>query len=436
MDTKGLRETRKRLGEQANVILAKATAEARGLTPEETIEVDRVFAEVDRLKATIDRAERAADEDRAIVPASQAGMVPAPVVPAAETAIAVEARAFRRWAAYGAAALTVEERSALTFTPNGAGSEVVLSFAMTGGEIRMGRRAREARAPQTVTTTGGGYLIARAFSNELERAMLFYGGMLEAGRVIDTSTGAPMDWPTTDDTSNKGRLLAINTPATQTGIVFGNITFDAYKYSSDAVLVPVELMQDSAFDMDTLVGSMLGERLGRILNEHFTIGTGTNQPNGVVTAATVGKAGATGTATSVTYDDIVDLVYSVDRNYRANGRFMMADTAIKGIRKIKDTTGIPIWSVGAPLSGEPDTLLGYPITINNDVPAMAANAKSVLFGDFGKYLIRRVKDITLLRLNERWADAHQVGFLAFCRFDGDLLDAGTHPIKCFTNSAT
>jgi len=435
MNPKELREQRKRLAEQANGILAKAVAENRALSPEELEQVDKIHADVDRLKATIDRVERAIDEERAIVPESQR---PAPVAAAeAETALAVVgARAFRTWAAHGAAGLTPEERAALHVRPAGSGSEIVITFPTPAAELRLSRREREARVAQTITTTGGGYMIARQFSNELERAMLWYGGMIGTGRVIDTATGAPLDWPTSDDTTNTGRLLAINTAATQTGFTVGVVVFDAYKYSSDSVLVPVELMQDSAFDIDSLVGAMLGERLGRILNNHLTIGTGVSQPNGVVTASFLGKTGTTGQTTAVIYDDLVDLVYSVDRNYRGNAKFMMADASVAKIRKLKDSQNLPIWQAGSPTAGEPDLLLGYPIIINNDVPVMAANAKSILFGDFSKYIVRRVKDITLLRLNERYAESHQVGFLAFARFDGDLIDAGTHPIRHYANSAT
>ena len=154
-----------------------------------------------------------------------------------------------------------------------------------------------------------------------------------------------------------------------------------------------------------------------------------------VTASSVGKTGATGQTATVIYDDIVDLVYSVDKAYRQNAKFMMNDSTVKAIRKLKDGNGLPLWQPTLQ-AGEPDSLIGYPVVINNDVAAMAASAKSILFGDFKKYKVRRVKDVTLLRLVERYAEAHQVGFLAFARFDGDLLDAGTDPIKHYANPAS
>lgn len=428
MTTKALREQRKKLAEDANAILAKAVAESRAATPEELLAVDKMHADIDALKATIDRVEKTEAEERAIVPESQRQTPP---VDDRTGEVEARNRAFRKWATEGASALTSEETRALGgLKAANNGTEITLAF-------RNIHDAKKELRAQTVTTTGGGHIIADAFMARLEKSLLHFGGMINEAEVIDTATGSPLDWPTYDDTSQKGAILAINTAAAEQDIVFGQLVLDAFKYSSKQVKVPVELMQDAAFDMNSIVADVLGERLGRILNEHFTTGTGASQPNGVVTASSAGKTGATGQTVSVIYDDLVDLVYSVDKAYRSQGaKFMMADSSVKVIRKLKDGNALPIWNVGSPTAGEPDTLLGYPIVVNNDMAAMAANAKSIVFGALTKYKVRRVKDVTLLRLNERYADAHQVGFLAFARFDGDLLDAGTDPIKHYANSAT
>jgi HK97 family phage major capsid protein len=267
--------------------------------------------------------------------------------------------------------------------------------------------------------------------------------MLQAANVFDTATGAPFPWPTDNDTSNVGELLGINTGAALQDVVFGQVMFNSYKYSSKIVLVPIELLQDSYFDLNTFLAMKLGQRIGRIANQHFTTGTGTNQPGGVVTGATSGKVGTTGQTLTVIYDDLVDLVHAVDPGYRMNptARFMLADSSLKVIKKLKDTTGRPLWmpyegAVLDPGKKNPDTIMGYQYTINQDMATMAANAKSILFGDFDKYKIRRVMDMTILRLTERYADVGQVGFLVFARYDGQLVDAGTHPIQYYQNSAT
>jgi HK97 family phage major capsid protein len=299
------------------------------------------------------------------------------------------------------------------------------------------------RAAQTVTTTGGGFLIPQGFSDQLDDAVKAFGGMLQAAYVFNTETGATFPWPTDNDTGNVGELLGINTTAAQQDVTFGQVNFGAFKYSSKIVLVPIELLQDSYFDLNTFLALKLGQRIGRIANQHFTTGTGTGQPTGAVTGATAGKVGLTGQTLTVIYDDLVDLVHAIDPGYRMNptARFMLADSSLKVIKKIKDTTGRPLWmpyegAVLDPAKKNPDTIMGYQYTINQDMAAMAANAKSILFGDFDKYKIRRVMEMTLLRLTERYADVGQVGFLVFARYDGQLVDAGTHPIQYYQNSAT
>jgi HK97 family phage major capsid protein len=202
----------------------------------------------------------------------------------------------------------------------------------------------------------------------------------------------------------------------------------------------LELLQDSAIDVNATVMNMLGVRLGRAANTYLTIGTGTSQPKGVLTAATLGKAGLTGQTTTVIYADLVDLLFSVDKAYRDNpgARFMMNDSTFKAILKMVDSQNRPlILPYGAPLAGNiPVALFGKDITINNDVPAMGVSAKSILYGDFSKYMIRQLMQINIQRLVERYAEFGQVGFIGLMRLDGQLLDAGTHPICYYQNSAT
>ena len=149
----------------------------------------------------------------------------------------------------------------------------------------------------------------------------------------------------------------------------------------------------------------------------------------------LGKTGTTGQTTSVIYDDLVDLTHSVDPAYRAGAKFMMNDSSLKVVRKLKDSQNRPLWEPSVQ-AGVPDSLLGFPVVTNQDVATMAANAKSILFGRLDKYKTRIVKDVTILRLVERFAENLQVAFLLFMRADGALLDAGTNPVKYYANSAT
>jgi HK97 family phage major capsid protein len=296
-------------------------------------------------------------------------------------------------------------------------------------------REWERRAQSVGTDSEGGYTAPDETMRALEVALLRFGGMREVADIIRTESGQELPWPTLNDTGNTGAILAENTQVSEQAMTFSQLVLDAYKYTSKLVLVSVELLQDSSINIPEIVGTALGERIGRITNTHFTTGTGSSQPNGVVTASTQGKVGTTGQTTSVIYEDLVDLQHSVDPEYRQRARWMFADSTLKVIKKLKDGDDRPLWAAGIAVR-EPDTILGHPFTVNQAVAAMAANAKSILFGDFSKYKIRDVRNVTLLRLDERYADFHQVAFLAFSRHDGDLLDAGTHPVKHYANSAT
>jgi HK97 family phage major capsid protein len=174
----------------------------------------------------------------------------------------------------------------------------------------------------------------------------------------------------------------------------------------------------------------------------FTIGTGVSQPNGIDVAAATGVTAANGTSqvTAVIYDSLVNLQHSVDPDYRESGTcgFMFNDTTLREVRKIKDLQGRPIfvpgYETGAP-QGSPDRLLGSPITINQHMPSMAASAKSILFGDFKSYVIRDVMDVTMFRFTDSaYTKKGQVGFLAWMRSGGNLVDVGG--VKAFANAAS
>jgi HK97 family phage major capsid protein len=309
-------------------------------------------------------------------------------------------------------------------------NELSLRFAS-----RAPRTRDEARALGVASGSAGNYTVPEGFQRTLEEALLTYGGMRENATILRTDSGSDLPFPTVNDTAQKGAILAENTAASEQDVAFGQLIFNAYKYSSKMIRVSVELLQDSAFNLEEYLGRALGERIGRITNEHFTKGTGSSQPNGIVTAATLGKTGANGQTTSVTYADLIDLQHAVDPAYRHNAVWMLHDSTVKALKKLVDAENRPLWSSGVAL-GEPDTILGSRYVINQDMPVMAASAKSILYGDVSKYLIRDVSDIQLVRLNERYGEYHQVGFLAFSRHDGDLLDAGTNPVKYYANSAT
>jgi len=291
----------------------------------------------------------------------------------------------------------------------------------------------ERRTLSAIAGPAGAYtIVPMDLIRNLEINMLYYGGMLQVSEIIRTATGEPMLWPTADNTSIKGRRINQNTQvdlanAVTADPIFGAVQWQAWKYTSDAILVPYELLEDSVFNLPSVLGEMLGERLGRIQNTEFTTGTGASQPYGITVVAPVGVTTAVNNA--IAADELIDTVHSVDVAYRTpDAGFMFHDSTIKAIRKLKDGQGQYLWQAGLQ-QGRPDSLLSYTLTTNNDLAAIAASAVVGVFGQLSKYKVRQVNNVRLYRLQERFRDNDQDGFVAFVRADGNLLQAGTAPVK-------
>lgn len=287
-----------------------------------------------------------------------------------------------------------------------------------------------------VSGSTGGALRFDSFVGMLEVNMLHYGGMLQAADVMTTATGERMGWPTFDDTSNTGEQVGENQnvdnsgaggPVPTTGLVY----WDAYDFSSKVIKVPYSLLQDAFVDLPGYLASALGERLGRILNTKCTTGSGAATVKGIITAAT--NYGDTAGSGAVTFDDVISLEHSVDVAYRtADAGYMCHDSVLAYLRKLKDTGGQYLWQNGISV-GQPDRLNGYRLFINNDMASsVSAGNKVLLFGQLSKYKIRRVSGVRFYRLEEAYRSSDQDGFVAFLRADGNLLDAGTAPVKYLT----
>lgn len=388
-------------------------------------------AEIDKLNAILAEIE-AIDED--IATQSRLAKLAAEQTDALLNRVTVdpskqseESKAFRAFLAGGMAGLTREQFAAMQ--------------GRQSGDIRNAMTLPQA-AMSTTTPAEGGFTVATEYMRSLEVALKDFGGMLEAASSITTGSGAQMQFPTADPTAEVGAILAQNATTGRADTTFGNVAIDVYKYTSNDIALPLELVQDTFIDLEAYIREVLVMRLGRITNQHFTTGTGTGQPRGIVTAASLGKTGTTGQTLSVIYDDLVDLEHSVDPAYRrmAGAGFMMHDTSLRVVRKIKDTQGRPIFVPGYEQGnpgGAPDRLLNRPIYINQDMPVMAANAKSILFGAYRKYVIRRVMDLTMWRFTDSaFSRLGQVGYLAMQRIGGNLVDVSGSSVKYYANSAT
>ncbi|MDE3796978.1 phage major capsid protein [Sinorhizobium meliloti] len=285
--------------------------------------------------------------------------------------------------------------------------------------------AKEFRVQTAGTNTAGGYTVPTELANFIIKSMAAWGPMYneDVATVITTSSGNLITIPTVNDTAVTAVKHTEGAALGDTGakdVTFGQKELAAYVYDTEFVRFSMELAQDSIFSVESLLGELLGERLGRIANRELTIGDGTGDPNGVVTASGLGKT-ATATA-AITADEIIDLVHSVDPAYRTapKVRFMFNDATLAAIRKLKDGDGNYLWTMGDVQKGVPGTLLGYNYSINQSMDSLAAAKKVMLFGDFGKYYVRKVGSPVIGVLRERfWPD---LGIAGLIRFDGELGD--------------
>ena len=283
-----------------------------------------------------------------------------------------------------------------------------------------------------------GYTVPTAFRDKFVETMKYYGPMLREAEVINTASGATLPWPTNDDTANVGALLAENTQVSEQDVTFGTANLDAYMYTSKARARVAAAIQDSAFDINTWLPKKLGERVGRILNQHFTTGTGVNQPDGIVTSATVGVTGTGSFATTggIAYDNIVDIIEALDPAYsQGDGqKFMFHQSVRKALRKAQ---GRP---EPATLGAEPPGGRGRPgrrLRVRHQQRhAHARGGVEVAAVRQHRAGVRRPSRhrAQTMRLTERYADFLQVGFLSFQRADGTMQDSAA--VRVFQTTAT
>jgi HK97 family phage major capsid protein len=302
----------------------------------------------------------------------------------------------------------------------------------------------ELRAQSVGSDPGGGYTVPDGFRMKLVDRMKAFGGLANVVEEITTATGGPLEWPTLDDTGNVGEIVAeAGTFAAGADMTFGIATLSSYKYmaggaSNLPLRVSFELLQDSAFDVQGLVSAKLGERIARIQAQHIVRGTGIGQPLGIATGLT-GVEIANDTA-GITYDDLVDFTHSVDPAYRAGARWAFNDNTLAYMKKMKDADGNPLWrpdTADMATGTGGGTLLGYPVTIDQAFLDFDADSNTVNWGVFGDlregYVIRRVRDITLIVNPWTRAANGQVEFSAWARMDAT--QQNIHAYRALTGEA-
>lgn len=273
-------------------------------------------------------------------------------------------------------------------------------------------------ALQEGTDSEGGYLVPDEYERTLVEALEEENMFRQLAKVIRTSSGdrkIPVG-------ATKGTASWIDEEGayTESDDSFGQVSIGAYKVGT-MIKVSEELLNDSVFDLESYIAKEFARRIGAKEEEAFFTGDGSGKPLGILAATGGAETGVTAaSSTAVTADELMDLFYSLKSPYRKKAVWVLNDSTIKAVRKLKDSTGQYLWQPSL-VAGTPDTLLGRPMKTSAYMPVIAAGAKTIAFGDFSYYWIADRQGRSFKRLNELYAANGQVGFLGFQRVDGKLV---------------
>jgi HK97 family phage major capsid protein len=378
-----LLEERNRANKAARDIVDAALAEKRSLTAEDHEAIARADADFDAKDALIAELRKIEQRDQAN---------------AAALAAAPEARV---------AAQMTEKRE----------SDNDILRSMVNGERRSYNFER-----RILNTSDDNELVPTEFLARVQELMLYTGPMLNEQYFtrINTSNGRDIRVPV-EATRMTGTATAESAVFAESEGTFNELTLRAWKYGT-LVRVSRELLDDSAIDLVSFLGKQIGTALGTAVNSALTLGTGGVQPQGIAAAAGSGVTGGTGVSGVPTFDNLIDLVHSVDTAYasRPSVGFLMRRATLGAVRKLKESTsGAYLYSPAAS-AGTPDTILGYPVLENPYVAATGTGAKSVLFGDLSSYHVRVQGGIEISRSDEVYFTSDEVGFRARILIDGAL----------------
>lgn len=272
--------------------------------------------------------------------------------------------------------------------------------------------------------------------NKIVDAMKAYGGISSVAQILNTSTGQDITWSTSDGTTEEGELLGENTAASEEDVEFDSAILGAKKLSSKIIRVSNELLQDSDVNIEAYLAGRIAQRIGRGEAKYLIQGNGAGtpvQPKGL--QASVTGTVNTASATAFTWKEMNALKHAVDPAYRVapQVRWAFNDSTLQLVEEIEDNQGHPLW-LPSIIGGAPATVLNVPYVIDQGIATLAAGKKFVYFGDFNRFIVRRVAYMTLKRLVERYAEYDQTAFLAFHRFDCVLEDVAA--IKALVGKTT
>jgi HK97 family phage major capsid protein len=273
-------------------------------------------------------------------------------------------------------------------------------------------------ALQVGTESEGGYLVPDEFERTLVEALEEENVFRQIANVITTSSGdrkIPV-------VASKGTASWVDEEGQipESDDSFAQVSIGAYKLAT-MIKVSEELLNDSVFNLEQYIAREFARRIGAKEEEAFFIGDGSGKPTGILANNGGGEVGVTAaSAAAITLDEIMDLFYSLKSPYRRNAVFIMNDSTVKAIRKLKDNNGQYLWQPSV-TAGTPDTILNRPVRTSAYMPAIAAGAKTIVFGDFSYYWVADRQGRVFKRLNELYAATGQVGFMATQRVDGKLV---------------
>jgi HK97 family phage major capsid protein len=400
------------LRNRRNKLMADAALIVRNevVTTEHRASFDRMMADVDILEADIARLERVAQFDSE---QRDAGRPPRPqpgLEVRGEERTELEKKAFAQYVRYGK--VSAENAAYL--------------------------HAGESRDLGTVTAgsiTAGSQLVPQGFLYELLVAQRAWGAITTIVKTRKTDNGAPMRIALMNDTGNELSVLGEDTAVTETDPSFSGITLNTDFCSTGVVKVSLAELQDSAFSIEDFLRDSFGKRYYRGVSALITNGSSTGNVQAITAGAPVTTA-ATGNSTIFDYASIAKLYGALDPGYVQNASWSMNSTTRATLLGVTDSLGRPLY-IPSPSADVFDTLIGRPVVLNQFLPSIGANNKSIMFGDFNAgYLFRQVGDFQIVRLNERYLDSGMIGFILFARVGGVVTDAGTHPLQILQNSAS
>ena len=405
-DIRGLHEQRARVHGELTKLVNKAEEEKRDLSAEENQEFERMQGEYEELRNRAERAERVFMQDREVEKTLATPL---------EKRIGDEGDAPATYKEYQ------EQRNGPVKSDLPEYRNAFWRYISTQNVQDLD--VEENRALSKGTTTAGGFLVPTDLANQIIRAQRDTGAIATLANEIRTDSGETLNLPanTAHGVASWTAESIAYTPSDET---FAQVALGAHK-STTKIIVSEELLEDSAFELDSFLAQEFGERLGVLQNTAFVVGDGTGKPQGIL-GATPGSSNittvtaATGNATAFSYSALVSAVFSLPRQYRSNAVFVVNDASARNLYLMVDGQQRPLWSVNV-AAGGPDTFLGYPIYTDPDIPAPAASVISAIFGDLRRaYTVRRANGIGMQRQNELHSDNGQVGFRAYERVDGKV----------------